>query len=155
MPDNSRNSIIWPIPLSQIEEIVAAHLGPGRIRSNAAAPCLSRQVSMYLAKHIAGWSLPKIGRFYNGRHHTTVLHGIGKIERLRKTDDAFDALMDVLAATLASEGNRGPAVCVAHSELIDAVALRVIQRLKEQPVDRRTIQATTTVDVSPTSASNG
>jgi hypothetical protein len=61
MADSSRNWTIWPIPISQIEEIVAAHLGPGRVRSNAAAPCLSRQVSMYLAKHVAGWSLPKIG----------------------------------------------------------------------------------------------
>jgi hypothetical protein len=69
MPDNARNLSIWPIPLSEIEDIVSAHLGPGRVRGNAARPCLSRQVSMYLAKHVGGWSLPKIGRFYNGRHH--------------------------------------------------------------------------------------
>jgi chromosomal replication initiation ATPase DnaA len=79
MPDNARNSTIWPIPLSRIEEVVSAHFGPGRVRGNTAVPCLSRQVSMYLAKHVAGWSLPKIGRFYNGRHHTTVLHAIAKI----------------------------------------------------------------------------
>ena len=58
---------------------------------------------MYLAKNVAGWSLPKIGRFYNGRHHTTVLHAIAKIERLRQTDEAFDSLIDVLMATLTSE----------------------------------------------------
>ena len=82
MHNNARNLSVWPIPLSEIEEIVSAHLGPGRIRSNAAAECLSRQVSMYLAKHVGGWSLPKIGRFYNGRHHTTVLHAVAKIESL-------------------------------------------------------------------------
>jgi len=133
MPDNGRNSTIWPIPLSQIEEIVSAHFGPGRVRGNAAAPCLSRQVSMYLAKHVGGWSLPKIGRFYNGRHHTTVLHAVEKIERLRKTDEAFDALLDVLTAALACEGKPSgvSATSSAHSELIDAVALRVIQHLKE------------------------
>ena len=152
MPDNGRNSTIWPIPLSQIEEIVATHLGPGRVRSNAAAPCLSRQVSMYLAKYVAGWSLPKIGRFYNGRHHSTVLHGIGKVERLRKTDEAFDALIDVLTAALVSEGKRRPAVSTANSEWIDAVALRVIQHLREQPMEGHTIQAATLMDVSPTSA---
>jgi len=102
MPDSASNPTIWPIPLSAIEEIVSAHLGPGRMRSNAAGPCLSRQVSMYLAKHVGGWSLPKIGRFYNGRHHTTVLHAIAKIERLRKRDESFDALLDVLTATLTS-----------------------------------------------------
>jgi hypothetical protein len=125
---------IWPIPLMQIEETVAIQLGPGRVPGNAAAPCLSRQVSMYLAKYVGGWSLPKIGRFYNGRHHTTVLHAIAKIERLRKTDEAFDSLIDVLMATLISETENfgaGTGVALAHSELIDAIAVRVIHRLKE------------------------
>jgi hypothetical protein len=119
--------VIWPIPLSQIEEIVSAHLGPGRIRSNAAGPCLSRQVSMYLAKHVGGWSLPKIGRFCNGCHHTTVLHAIAKIARLRKADQAFDSLLDVLTAALLSEGKMCEAdktVSSAHIELIGAVAER-------------------------------
>jgi hypothetical protein len=60
---------------------------------------------MYLAKHVSGWSLPKIGRFYNGRHHTTVLHAIAKVERLRKTDEAFDSLLDLLTDTLAATAN--------------------------------------------------
>ena len=88
---------------------------------------------MYLAKHVGGWSLPKIGRFYNGRHHTTVLHAVEKIERLRKADEAFDALLDVLTATLTSEGKRhgtDKIVSSAHSELLDAIASRVIQRLR-------------------------
>ena len=96
---------IWPISLAQIEEFVSAHLGPGRVSGNASAPCLSRQVSMYLAKHVSGWSLPKIGRFYNGRHHTTVLHAIAKVDRLRKTDEAFDSLLDLLTDTLAATAN--------------------------------------------------
>ena len=51
---------------------------------------------MYLAKNIGGWSTTKIGRFYNGRHHTTVLHAIEKIERLRETDESLDALIEGL-----------------------------------------------------------
>ena len=47
---------------------------------------------MYLAKRVGGWSWSQIGRFYNGRHHTTVLHAIEKIESLRRTDEAVDAL---------------------------------------------------------------
>lgn len=135
MHNNARNLSVRPIPLSEIEEIVSAHLGPGRIRSNAAAVCLSRQVSMYLAKYVGGWSLPKIGRFYNGRHHTTVLHAVAKIERLRKTDEAFDAMLDLLTATLISEKYESNKLASsAHPELIDAVASRVIQRLKEMPI---------------------
>src|ERR1700761_4023464 len=105
---------IWPIPLSQIEDTVSAHLGPGRVSGNASAPCLSRQVSMYLTKHVGEWSLPKIGRFYNGRHHTTVLHAIAKIERLRKADEAFDSFLDILTETLRSESkNSGPATSIS------------------------------------------
>ena len=55
---------------------------------------------MYLAKNVAGWSTTRIGRFYNGRHHTTVLHAIGKIERLRQTDESLDALIEVITAEL-------------------------------------------------------
>ena len=148
MPDSTRNLSIWPIPLSEIEDIVSAHLGPGRIRSNAAAVCLSRQVSMYLAKHVGGWSLPKIGRFYNGRHHSTVLHAVAKIERLRKTDEAFDALLDVLTATLVSEKYETPKLASPpHPELIEAVASRVIERLKEMmPIPRKADMTVTTIE---------
>jgi len=54
---------IWRLSLEQIEATVADHLGSGRVSGNQAAPCLSRQVSMYLAKNVGGWSTVKIGRF--------------------------------------------------------------------------------------------
>jgi chromosomal replication initiator protein len=71
-------AVIWRVSLARIEQVVAAHLGPGRVPGDAAGPCFSRQVSMYLAKHVGHWSLSQIGKFYNGRHHTTVLHAIEK-----------------------------------------------------------------------------
>jgi hypothetical protein len=58
---------IWSLSLGQIEATVAAHLGPGRVPGQEQHHCFSRQISMYLAKHIGGWSTTKIGRFYNGR----------------------------------------------------------------------------------------
>jgi chromosomal replication initiator protein len=39
---------------------------------------------MYLAKELTGASLPEIGRAFGGKHHTTVLHSIQKIERVRQ-----------------------------------------------------------------------
>jgi chromosomal replication initiator protein len=63
---------------------------------------------MYLAKHVGGWSLGKIGRFYNGRHHTTVLHAIAKIERFRRSDESVDALLEVLTGELAAGLNESP-----------------------------------------------
>jgi chromosomal replication initiation ATPase DnaA len=71
---------------------------------NQSAPCLSGQVSMYLAKNVVGWSTTRIGRFYNGRHHTTVLHAIQKIERLRQRDESLDALIEVITAELSPGG---------------------------------------------------
>jgi len=60
---------------------------------------------MYLAKHVGGWSFPKISRFYNGRHHTTVVAAIRKIERLRTTDESVDARLEMLIAMLTPEAN--------------------------------------------------
>jgi chromosomal replication initiator protein len=79
----------WRLSLEQIEATVADHLGRGRVPGNHPGPSFSRQVAMYLARNVAGWSTTRIGRFYNGRHHTTVLYAIAKIERLRQTDETF------------------------------------------------------------------
>lgn len=133
MHEADRTAAIWPISLAQIDNVVSAHLGPGRVTGNAHGPCFSRQVSMYLAKHVGGWSLPKIGHFYNGRHHTTVLHAIRRIEGLRKSDEAVDALIDVLTAALSPGPGEG-ASCrgsAFRSAFVDAVASRVIDRLGE------------------------
>ncbi len=97
---NEQRVGIWRLSLEQIEATVADHLGRGRVPGNQSGPCFSRQVAMYLAKNVAGWSSTRIGRFYNGRHHTTVLYAIAKIERLRKADETVDALIEVLTAAL-------------------------------------------------------
>src|SRR3954467_7143238 len=108
MRGTNGNAGIWRPSLEQIESTVSSQLGPGRVTGNEQGPCLSRQISMYLAKHVGGWSMVKIGRFYNGRHHTTVLHAIRKVEQLRVADDSVDALIEVLVATLRSEPGRSP-----------------------------------------------
>ena len=124
---------IWRLSLEQIEATVADHLGNGRVPGKQAAACLSRQVSVYLAKNVAGWSTTRIGRFYDGRHHTTVLHAIGKIERLRQTDESINALIEVIAAEL-SPGMEG---CFTErlqngssTALIDAVTDRVLKKIR-------------------------
>ena len=132
MRRSERQTGIWRVSLEQIEATVADHLGNGRVPGNQAAPCLSRQVSTYLAKNVGGWSMTKIGRFYNGRHHTTVLHAIEKIEQLRQTDESLDALIEVLTAALSPdmEGRlterHEPGWTAA---LIEAVTARVLKEL--------------------------
>lgn len=56
--------------------------GPYRTANIAYA----RHIAFYLARKLTSRSLPEIGRKFNGRDHTTVLHGIRKIERLVKSD---------------------------------------------------------------------
>jgi hypothetical protein len=89
---------------------------------------------MYLAKHVGGWSVVKIGRFYNGRHHTTVLHAIQKIQRLRCDDESVDALIDVLTAALREDAGRTAVQSKAlpsARDLVETVTARVLSRLAE------------------------
>ncbi len=53
-------------------------IGPKRLR-NIARP---RQVAMFLSKQMTTRSLPEIGRRFGGRDHTTIIHGVRKIEEL-------------------------------------------------------------------------
>ena len=55
-------------------------------KSNSRQISYPRQIAMYLVKELTQASLPEIGRQFGGKHHTTVLHSINKIEQLRHTD---------------------------------------------------------------------
>ena len=57
-------------------------IGPKRLRSYARP----RQVAMYLCKQLTTRSLPEIGRRFGGRDHTTVMHGVRRIEELKQAD---------------------------------------------------------------------
>ena len=102
-PQARHTARIWHISLERIEATVSDFLGPGRVKGKSRKPTFSRHVSMYLGRHVGGWSCPKISRFYNGRHHTTVLAAIRNIEVLRKQDESVDALLDMLTSALSPE----------------------------------------------------
>ncbi|MGH9629137.1 MAG: helix-turn-helix domain-containing protein [Bryobacteraceae bacterium] len=93
------------ISLAQIDALVSAHLGPGRVRGNAQPAALYRQIAMYLAKKVGGWSAAQIGRFYNGRDHSTVCHAVTRIEALRLARPEIEATIDHLTAILQSAGS--------------------------------------------------
>ncbi|MGL4279058.1 MAG: chromosomal replication initiator protein DnaA [Albidovulum sp.] len=59
-----------------------------------------RQVAMYLAKTLTTKSLPDIGRRFGGRDHTTIMHGIRKIEELKATDSQLVEDLDLLRRLL-------------------------------------------------------
>ncbi|HYL78701.1 MAG TPA: chromosomal replication initiator protein DnaA [Bryobacteraceae bacterium] len=59
-----------------------------------------RQIAMYLAKELTPASLPEIGRAFSGKHHTTVLHSIQKIDRLRQHDPDLNSLIHSLVDSI-------------------------------------------------------
>ena len=59
-----------------------------------------RQVAMYLAKQLTPKSLPDIGRRFGGRDHTTVIHAVRQIEKLRASDPEIDAAIRLLTRQL-------------------------------------------------------
>jgi chromosomal replication initiator protein len=51
---------------------------------------------MYLCKTLTSSSLPEIGKSFGGKHHSTVIHSIKKVEDLRQRDAAFNSLVNTL-----------------------------------------------------------
>src|SRR5579884_382949 len=88
------------LSLESIDAAVSCRLGQTRVAGNEQPACFNRQIAMYLAKYLGGWSTTVIGRFYNGRDHSTVCHGIQRIKDLRETNQEFDKLLSALEAQL-------------------------------------------------------
>jgi chromosomal replication initiator protein len=69
-------------------------------KSNTKKVVYPRQVAMYLVKELTNASLPEIGRAFGGKHHTTVIHSINKIEKDRQTDPELNRLLHSLMDSL-------------------------------------------------------
>ena len=62
-------------------------------RNNSKSVAMPRQIAMYLCKSLTHASLPEIGRSFGGKHHSTVIHSIRKVEDLRKKEGDFNTLI--------------------------------------------------------------
>jgi chromosomal replication initiator protein len=62
-------------------------------KTNAHEISRPRQIAMYIAKELTTASLPEIGRAFGGKHHTTVLHAIRKVEELRKSEPDLNRMV--------------------------------------------------------------
>jgi chromosomal replication initiator protein len=78
------------VSIEQIQKRVGEHFGIRaqdlKIKSNSKVIAFPRQVAMFIVKQLTSASLPEIGKQFGGKHHTTVLHSINKIETLRQVD---------------------------------------------------------------------
>jgi chromosomal replication initiator protein len=94
------------ISIRRIQNVVAAQykvkVDSLVARSNVRHVLLPRQLAMYLCKRLTKKSYPEIGRQFGGKHHTTVMHSVQKIDRLISSDveirGTVDKLVEVLEA---------------------------------------------------------
>ena len=92
------------ITVEEIQRKVSDHfnirlsdlIGPKRVRTFARP----RQIAMYLSKQLTSRSLPEIGRRFGGRDHTTVMHGVRKIEELMVKDSQIADDLELLRRSL-------------------------------------------------------
>jgi chromosomal replication initiator protein len=92
------------VTIDSIQKAVAEQFGLRlaeiKAKNNSRAIVYPRQIAMYLAKHLTDSSLPEIGRQFGGKHHTTVLHSIEKIEEVRKADKDLNRMLNKLTESL-------------------------------------------------------
>jgi chromosomal replication initiator protein len=69
-------------------------LGELKSRNNSKSIAMPRQVAMYLCKMLTTASLPEIGKSFGGKHHSTVIHSIRKVEDMRSKDGKFNSLIN-------------------------------------------------------------
>jgi len=91
------------VTIDSIQKLVAEYyhmkLGELKSKNNSKSIALPRQVAMYLCKALTNSSLPEIGKSFGGKHHSTVIHSVRKVEELRKKDGAFNAVINTLLAS--------------------------------------------------------
>jgi chromosomal replication initiator protein len=92
------------ITIDAIQRAVAESFGMRvaelKQKSNSRQIVVPRQIAMYLAKQLTEASLPEIGRQFGGKHHTTVMHSISKIDEQRRADKDLNRTVNKLMETL-------------------------------------------------------
>jgi chromosomal replication initiator protein len=92
------------VTIESIQKLVANYynlrVGELKSRTNSHHVSFPRQIAMYLAKQMTGASFPEIGKRFGGKHHSTVIHAVQKIEHKRATEKEFDRLVESFAQNL-------------------------------------------------------
>jgi len=82
------------VTVEKIQKIVCHEykikLSQLKSKNNSPKVAFPRQIAMYLSKELTQSSLPEIGKKFGGKHHTTVIHSIKKIEKLREQNTEFN-----------------------------------------------------------------
>jgi chromosomal replication initiator protein len=93
-----------PVTIEMVQNEVARQFGlhVNDLRGNRRTQDVTyaRHIAMYLCRDLTEASLPQIGDRFGGRHHTTVIHGVDKIERQLK--DGHDPQLQDLVALISA-----------------------------------------------------
>jgi chromosomal replication initiator protein len=92
LPDGDRRSKA-PDIIKHVARFYGLKLSEIKSRTNSRQIAFPRQVAMYLCKSLTQASLPEIGRSFGGKHHSTVIHSIRKVEDLRRKSGDFNTLI--------------------------------------------------------------
>lgn len=94
------------VTMERIAKMVASHykltVEELKSKNNSRQIAVPRQVAMYLCKRLTKHSFPEIGREFGGKHHTTVMHSVEKIDSLNKEDRNFHRVVSDLIDNLCS-----------------------------------------------------
>ncbi len=83
-----------------VAEQFGMRIGELKQKNNSRQIVVPRQIAMYLAKQMTEASLPEIGRQFGGKHHTTVMHSITKIDEQKRHDKDLARTLGKLQETL-------------------------------------------------------
>ena len=94
------------LTIERISKMVASHfkltIEEIKSKNNSRQIAVPRQVAMYLCKRLTKHSFPEIGREFGGKHHTTVMHSVEKIDLVIKDDRNFHRVVSELIDNLCS-----------------------------------------------------
>jgi chromosomal replication initiator protein len=91
---NDDRAITIEIIQKFVSEYYQLKVGELKSRNNSKSVAMPRQIAMYLCKNLTNASLPEIGKSFGGKHHSTVIHSIRKIEDLRQRDGDFNTIIN-------------------------------------------------------------
>ena len=88
------------VTIEIVQKAVADHyslkVAELKSKNNSKSVAMPRQIAMYLCKALTNASLPEIGKSFGGKHHSTVIHSIRKVEDLRQRDGDFNTVINTL-----------------------------------------------------------
>jgi chromosomal replication initiator protein len=108
-PRNRESALVRESTIAAIKSAVAYFFGMPieelHHNNTTRAATVPRQIAMYLVRRMTDASLPEIGRWFGGKHHSTVMHVVAKIEGRRHMDVGLDFTISKLVTSIRGQSH--------------------------------------------------